>query len=407
MQKFTLNRRTFSRTAGLAIAAATADVPAATGAQDATPATTPASGGLAGMLVLAPEEATWLDDAEWLGDPKSLTITYADIAAQLEVTGVTSPETVDDAAHPLWLAATRSLALPVNPLQYHESWRRDYGFDLFQTDETLELSLGQYNLTLLRGRFDNDAIRATLTANGYRPVDVDGHEVFTLREDYHHDPTSDFAYKLAAMNHVALLEDGTIACSSVQAAAAAVPDVAAGRAPSLMGVPGIAAIAEHAPADLVSATMMGGTTLAAGTSPALRDGDPNATPAFEWPTPDGSPAGELSPVEMALIGSTAGGPLIGEDIETPPAVPDARAVAMMLMQSPAAAQEAVPVVEARLATGEAPTTGWAYSDLFAVWDVQAVPSTPVLVIELSLAPETRPHVLFDMLMRGDLGFLAW
>jgi hypothetical protein len=396
VRSITMNRRTFSRAAGLAIAA-----PAIASAQGATPAAQPASGGIAGMLALAPATYPWVEE------PASLMISYADLATQLEVTGVPAVDSMDDPDFSQWVAATRTLAVPQNAAQYLKFWREDYGFDLFQADETLELSLPPFNLSLFRGRFDHETIRATLTANGYREVEAGGHEILTLRDDYEQDLTSPFAYKLAAMNHVALLDDGTIACSSVQAALVAVLDVANGQAASLMEQAGIAQMADQVPADLVSAMIVSGTMLAGNIPPGLLDLEPGATPDFDAIATEIAATSEMPPVVMLLIGSTAGGPLFGEDIETPAGVPDARAVAVALFLTPEMAEAAVPVIEERLATGASAATAQPFSEFFPEHDVRAVPSAPVLVIDLTLGSETRPDILVNMLLNRDLNFLAW
>lgn len=48
-----------------------------------------------------------------------------------------------------------------------------------------------------------------------------------------------------------------------------------------------------------------------------------------------------------------------------------------------------------------------FSEYFPDHDVRAVPSMPVLIVDLTLGPETPPHILFSMLGARDLGFLAW
>ena len=401
MQERQTSRRAVIRAAGMAIAATAAGVPMATMAQGATPAAQPASGGLAAMLAMAPASFPWVDE------PAQVMIGYADIATQLAVTGIAPVDSMDAPGFSAWMSATRSLAMPVNVAQYLKFWREDYGFDLFQADETLELILPPFNLTLFRGRFDQDAIRATLTGNGYTPVEVNGHEILTLRDDYAQDISAPFAYKLAAMNHVALMDDGAVACSSVRGALEAAFDVADGLAPSLMEQAGIGMMVNQAPADLVSGTIVSGTNLSGNIPPELIDLEPGATPDFDAIATRVAAESEMPPVVLVLLGSTAGGPLFGDDIETPAGVPDAHAVAVLLMLNPEGAAAAVPVIEERLATGESMQTREPWSDFFPESTVAAVDGAPVVVVDLTLGPERLPVVLTQMLMNRDLGFLAW
>jgi hypothetical protein len=406
MHDVRMTRRTLGHVAGLTVDALAAGMPAMRAAAqeatpDATPAARPVGGRLAGMLALAPASYPWVDD------PASMVISYADFATQLAVTETPPVDSMDDPNLPHWIGATRALAVPSNPAQYLSYWREDYGFDLFQADETLELALPPFNLTLYRGRFDRDAIRARLTEGGYTSVDVNGHEILTLRDDYEQDLTSPFAYKLAAMNHIAFLDDGTIASASVQAALVAVLDVAAGTAPSMMEQAGVATLVGQAPADLVSATIVNGTALAGNLPADLIDLEPGATPDFDVIATQVAQTSEMPPVVLALVGSTAGGPLFGEDIETPAGVPDAHGIALALMLTPESAEAAVPVVEERLETGELANTSRPLSEYFPDHDVRAVPLTPVLIVDLTIGPETPPNILISMLFNRDLSFLAW
>lgn len=395
-----MNRRAFSRVVGLALAAIPFARPAVTVAQGATPADVPASGGIGEMLALIPASLPALEN------PAQLMISYADIATQLDVTGVTPPDSMDDPGFSQWIGATQPLAMPLNAAQYLKFWREDYGFDLFQAEQTLWLSLPPFDLSLFRGRFDLDAVRATLNGNGYQEIEVKGHPLLSLRDDFEQDVASDFAYKLAAMNHAAILPDGTLAFSSVKAALAAVLDVVSGQAPSMMEQAGIAILTDHAPDDLVSALIANGTMLSGNIPPELFELGPDATPDISAIATEIAQTSEMPPVAMVLLGSTAGGPLFGQNVETPTGVPDAHAVAVALMLTPEMAEMAVPVVEERLETGESAISEQPYSDLFTGFEVRAVPSTPVVVIDLSLG-ETSPNVLANMLYARDLGFLAW
>jgi len=398
--RHTMNRRAFCQSAGLALAA----IPLASSialAQGATPAPGGATSRLADMLALVPAMLPAIEN------PAMLTMSFADIAAQLETTGVTPPDSMDDESASMWYAATRGLAMPMEATQYLNSWRDDYGFDLFQADQTVSVDLPPMHLSLYRGRFDHDAIRATLTANGYREVEVDGYTLLSLRDDFEQDVSSDFVYKLAAMNHAAFLEDGTIAFSSVKAALVAVLDVANGLAPAMVEQAGISTLVEQAPSDLVSVILINGTMLAMDVPASLIDLEPGATPDISAIATEIAETSEMPPIVMALLGATAGGPLVGDDIETPADVPDARAVAVALFLSPEHASAAAPVIEERLETDLSDATTRPYREMFPEFEVRAVPSAPLVIIDLAVQPGASTSILFQMLYARDLGFLAW
>ena len=396
-----MSRRDFCRAAGLALAGMPLAGPMFASAQGAAPAAALRGGGLAEILAMAPASLPWVEN------PAQLTVSFADIARQLDVTRTPIPDSMDDPAYRQWGVALRALNVPRSPLEYLSFWRADYGFDLFQADQTLELDMQPFSLTLYRGRFDQDAIRATLTAKGYQEIEVGGYTLLSVRDDYEQDVFGPFAYNLSRMNHVVLLEDGTIAASSVKVALAAVLDIVAGKAPSMMDQASIAMTVEQTPEDLVSATMVSGTMLSGNIPVSLIELGPGATPDVSAIATEVAATSEMPPVAMALLGATAGGPLMWDDVETPAGVPDARAVALVLMLTPAAAEVAVSVIEDRLATGTSVDSGVPYSEWFPAHEVVAVPSRPVVLVELTLGPETPANILTSMLDRRDLGFLAW
>jgi hypothetical protein len=386
----------------LAIAMVLTGIPALAGAQDATPAPGGPSA-IAAMLGRLPATLPGLDDPE-LG-----LITVADLAGQLAAVGIAPPETRDDPAYPAWQAATGPLGLPTSASSFGVYTREDYGFDLLQADQTLVVAVPPFSLAILTGRFDHDAIRAALTAAGYKSEEVGGHEVLALRDDRDMDRTAPEAFRMANMNVAAFLPDGALAFAAARAPIAAVLDVAAGNAPSMLEAHGVGTLLDAAPADLVSATLAPGTALAGGVPASMID------TALAGGTPDvGGVAteivatSEMPPILMALLGSTAGGPLIVDDapFELPAGTPDARAVAIALLATPEMAATAAEVVEARLASG-ASLEGTPWAVQFPAASVTAVPGAPVLVVDLTLAPGTSPRILVNLLYSRDLGFLAW
>ncbi len=362
----------------------------------------PSDGDLEGILGLVPATLTDLDD------PERANITYANIAAQLEAVDVAAPDSMDDEAFSEWFAATLGLPVPSHAAQYLQSWREDYGFDLLQADQTLQISLPPFDLSLFRGRFDEREIVGALRELGYKPVGND-RPILAIRDDYEQDISAQTAYKFAAMNYATILEDGTLAFASAQAILESVLDVVAGETPSLAERSDIAELLPNVPEDLASALFVDGTMLTGAMPEALLELDPESTPDIDAIATEMAEGSDMPPVVMAMLGSTAGGPLEPDGETTPPSsdIPDARAVIVVALQSPDAAEAAAPIIEERLATGASASTDQPYAELFPERSVEAVPVTPVVRIDLTLGVGIQRNILMQMLFSRDLGFLAW
>jgi hypothetical protein len=76
------------------------------------------------------------------------------------------------------------------------------------------------------------------------------------------------------------------------------------------------------------------------------------------------------------------------------------------MPGPAAAQEAVPVIEERLATGATASEQQPFAEIFPEPTVTAVPEEAVVVVELPFG-ETSRGILRILFNSRDLGFVAW
>jgi hypothetical protein len=181
--------------------------------------------------------------------------------------------------------------------------------------------------------------------------------------------------------------------------------VEAGDAPSLAEREDVATLLEEVPDNLVSAVLVEGEALRS-SPPVSASPDIAATITAE--------AERLEPVELALIGITAGGPVLSssddEDaaMPTPPAEQaGARFVAVLLMEDEEAAEAAPEVIEERLETGQSLAVERPYSDFFTDWSVEAVPDAPVVVVEAAFNEQAHAGVWLQMLYRRDLGFLAW
>lgn len=378
--------------------------PALASAQDGTPSVAPAGGsGLASLLALVPATLPELEE------PERATITYADLATQLAAVGVEPPDDVDDDAFRSWTAATMGLSLPSTAAQNLKVWRQDFGFDLLQADQTLQITLPPFDLTMYRGRFDEAAVASALGRLGYEPIDAGGKTILSVREDFEIDLGAPTGYANASMNYAAMLDDGTLVFAPAQAIVESVLEVEADEASSLVERDDLAALLPHLPAGLVSALLVSGLMLAGGLPDSFPDLGSLGTPDIDAIATEVAEQGRMPPIQLALLGMTAGGPLelLGEALPQPPNTPAARAVVVLLMYSPDQAEDAVPIVEERLATGSAIQLDQSFAELFPEQMVRAVPGEPVVLIELSFGERTSRQILQRLLFDRDLGFIAW
>jgi hypothetical protein len=387
----------------LSIALLLACTPVLAQAQGATPPADMDSTGLRAMLARVPASLPHLDN------PAGAMISFADIAAQLDAVGITPPHSAEGEEFSQWVGATWSLALPMPAARSVSTWHDDFGFDLTEVDQSLSIALPPFDLTLYRGRFDAQDVIRHLEGVGYRPTEVDGHAMHSIRGDFEQDLTGHAGYTLSVMNFAVVLDDGTLAFASAGAPLAAVLDVEAGHRPSLMDRAGIAALVAGAPANLVSAVLVHGTALASGVPASLLEIPPGGTPDIGAIATEIAEAGRMPPVAMALLGSTAGGPLeLGdESVALPPETPRARAVALLLLLTPEAAESAAAIVHERLATASSRRYEQPWAEMFPERDIQVVTGTSVVLVDLTLADELQANILTQMLYTRDLGFIAW
>lgn len=366
----------------------------------ATPAVAPATNAMQEMFGRVPAQLPELEDQS------SAIIAYVDIKAQIEAVGVTPPSNMDDPSYDAWLAATANPALPRSASPFGNYTREDYGFDLLQADQALSIALPPFSLTLLQGRFDQAAVLQALETAGYQPVEVGGHELLSLRGDFEMDVDAPKAFRMPAMNFAVILDDGSLAFASAGAPLAAVLNVAAGTALSMMEVAGMAMLLDAAPPDLVSAVVVQGTSIAGDVGLSLLD---EGTPDVSAIATEISETSEMPPVVMVLLGATAGGPLGTADdpVPVPEGAPEAHAVAVLLMLSPEAAEAAVPIIEERLDRGESRESGEPFTTMFPERSVVAVEGAPAVLMHLAPGDGVRPFILMNMLFSRDLSFLAW
>lgn len=363
-----------------------------------------ANDGLASMLAQVPHPLPRLEN------PDQALIYYADIAGQLSSLGLDAPDSVDSPEFGDWTAATQGLAMPSTSAQYLLKWRDLFGFDLLQADQTLQISSPPFELSLYRGRFDLTEVRRALDELDYSAIDAGNGTILTVRDDYELDLSSPAPFVLATMNFAAILPDGTLAFAPAREIIEAVLVLEANESGSLAGREDLASLLPHLPADLVSAVIVPGGQLDFAMANPADMLDPNSTPDINAIASQLEEADEMPPVELAILGATAGGPLMRPGSATPeplpPGTPDARVFVALLTISPRAAEQSVPIIEERLATESTASTNQPFTELFPEYTVEAVSDEPVVLIDLSLG-EAHRNILLRLLFSRDLTFIAW
>lgn len=343
------------------------------------------AGGLPAMLDRVPAFLPGLQSHE------TATISYSNIAAQLDAVGIAPPTSIDDPGFGVSNRAIVGLSLP-GIITKFRFFPEDFGFDIVQWDETLEIDAPPFRLTMIRGRFDQMGVLVALGRLGYTPS-TPGSAILAIRPDYEEDFQSPAGYASPGTNVATILADGTLVFAPSQAIVAAVLDVQSGQGESLAERADVAALLHHVPADLAAAEIVGGQRLASATAAS-------------------TDAGSMPPVVLALMGNTVGGPLPPDARSGTPApirsdAPTSREISILLMRTVEDAVEAVPVVEARLTTGATVRDGRSFTEFFSGWTVRAVPGESVLLIDLAPTAGRWKGVLFDMLLHRDLDFVAW
>ncbi len=381
-------------------------------ASAATPEAAPASAdSLTELLRFVPALVLGaLDDAGALA-------TFADSAAQLAAVDVAVPASRDDPGFGRWVAATSGLAL-ADTLQYAfgPEWREAFGWDGFAVDRSLQLGQPPATVTIRQGQFDRGAIDAALSAQGYATVEIPGAAVVWSRSpEPDFDLSSDVGrLALGSMNTVALLPDGTMVTGGVLAGVSEVVATATGGGATLADEAAVQHLLAAQTPPLVTAMLVPGSALAGGVDPRI------FLPGAGTPMPDldevaatvateAAARAAMPPVLLALLGRTAGGPLrsLSTGLATP-AAPAGTPLALtrfaLLLASPKAAEQAVPVIEERLASGVSTASGMPWSELMRGWRVVAIPDAPVVVVEVEA---DNPTLWYSLLFQRDLGFLAW
>lgn len=374
-------------------------------AQNATPipsATTP----LSDLLQVAPDVLS--------GDnPVQAQIAdYADIAAQAELVGRPKPTSIDDEAFIPWVFGIAALILPQPLINFSRvaDWKTLLGFDLWDLEQTLEAGEPPATVTLLRGDFDQDAIRAAWTAQGYKMLEIDGLPVASLHEDGSFDFDSEIGrYAFARFNNAVLLPDGTLAYAPTLDGLRAVIATAKGTAPSLGDRLDVAALVAAIETPLASALLLTGPSLQ--TSPVDPTSLLEGTPDIDAIATSMAEIARMPPIAMALLGITPGGKLSQPSAAGPtpePDLPPAKfEISLLVAGGVASAETAVQVALDRLATMTSTQTGHPFGELFAAWEGHTVPGQPVAVLEITFAPDVPAGMWTRLIFARDTPFLAW
>jgi hypothetical protein len=389
-------------TAPLALAASALIPRAASAADPTTPQKTdrndkPAADPLAELLALIPVAV-----ADAVED--GLIVTYGNIAAQLAAGDIEPPTSLDDEeGFDAWIHASYSILLASPWREYALVLDRELlGYDVTNIDQTIEAGQPPEMVSLLRGRFDPDAVAAAWAANGYTMSEIDGIPVATLFEDAAIDPKIEISrIALARMNNAAFLPDGTLAYAATLPLMEQAIATANGKAESLAARVDVAATLPALDRPLASAMLVSGDSLsiAAQTPVNLPDG---VEVEIE-------PDDPMPPIAFGIIGITPGGPTLIYDEGEEPVIelPPATLVYRLLMTEPGTAGEAAEVVDARLGTMTSSRTQQPLTELFASWEATAVSDGDVLALDL-LPAEGRPVTFWPQpYFSRDLLFLAW
>jgi hypothetical protein len=279
------------------------------------------------------------------------------------------------------------------------------GFDLSDVDQTMQAGVPPEMLTLLRGRFDHQAVADALAANGYKMVDIDGTQVASLFAGPQFDidnPIGQIA--LARMNNAAFLPDGTLAFTASLQVMRLVIATAAGTEPSLAARVDVAALLTAGDGGIVTGALFDGAELSiVNQLPPDLDKLPSTDDLLATPA-----AGNVMPaVAVGLIGATPGGPLPNTMSGTPVSLPPAHIVIRLLFVTPDSAETAQSVVETRADQYVSLVTNEPFNHLFPEIEVTALTDENVLSIELTPESEGSIGAWMRMLFARDLLFLAW
>ncbi len=390
-------RRFLRRTAGSVIAlGAYSGAWPSTRALSAAAAEEPAAGParLASMLRLVP--------ATVRGD---LLFAWADLATQFEAIGIAPPESADD-LDTSFIQITQGMVLPSDMFAYARGgYEEIFGFQPARIDQALQLGMPPEQLTLLRGRFLEQELTRTWTANGYEPIERATGTIWSYSEELEIDLATDVGrFGMGMMNNVTILADGTVVFAPTLALAEMALAVAADEEPSLLTRDDIAAVGRSLPPGLVSAVGL--------SAEALSVEDDALTPAEREllaarRAEQEAAVGPMPSVNLGLAGITAGvypPPMNGEGSPLPIAedAPAPTIVVRLVTASAEEAAQAASVVEYRWEEWPSLSTGQPLNTLMDLRRADASESSPVAALDFVPADEQTTGVWRSMVFVGDL-----
>ncbi len=337
-----------------------------------------------------------------------LWLSFGDMAAQLAAGGIEPPTSIeDDEGLTRWISASYPIAI-AEPFRSNAlTLGRDLlGFDVTDIDQSLEAGSPPHVRTLLRGRFDREAVAAAWSAHDYQLSEIDGVTVATLFEDTQIDLSHEISrIALTRMNNAAFLPDGTLAYTPSLDTMKEMIAVANGDAPSVGEDDGIVTLLKSLPTPLASAIFFDGEELSIASQLPVNLNEEVAAElmaTLEELDP-------IPPIALGLVGITPGGPTRpGNDGGAPPVVlPDATIVYRLLMSESGSADAAVDVVLERLESMSSVITRELFSDIYELREVSSIFDGAVLGVDLRPADGRSIALWTSGLFARDLLFLAW
>ena len=247
-------------------------------------------------------------------------------------------------------------------------WEEFFGFNLFDIDQTVEFSAPPTSVTVMRGRFEADALTQQWEAEGYQEQSWPTGAYYKIDDDFAGEFESERSrLAMASANYMAVLAPDLIAFAPSEQLITMVLDLAAGTGQSLADELNIASLVQGVPDDLASGIIVSGTSLLATGDPAIfLTGTPDALNLEDLATRTAESVAEaaaMPPLTVALLGSTAGGPVdeLATSTLSPEDIPAAKAVAVVVTVNDAAAWTVAEVIDARLQRDDGPLV---WSDFF-------------------------------------------
>lgn len=308
----------------------------------------------------------------------------------------------DDQMHE-WIQGTWNVTLPsfIQTNVMRDDFVANTGFDVSQIHSGAEAGEPPSMVTFLRGSFDPAAVQAVQVLNGYTPVDIAGHTVYSLYEDAEIDLTNPIsAMALARMNNSTILDDGTL----VYAATLDLIEQVLTPGPTLLEQPGIQQALATLDAPLISSLVLGPGGFLPGIPLEIFEPNSNEEIAAAMESlRDQTPA----PIVLsAIAGDTPGGPIEFEtrDAASVASQPESLSTFALVYGSPEDAQLAATQIDERLSTGSSIFNGRPWTDMFQFWTV--TPNIEQSSVLLSIKWNGRAGRAFQLVANRDIGFIT-